>query len=317
MSYSPIERASTFELVAAVEAGGEVRDLVAFGGARVRARDGDRPVVVDDGRASIGARSRDRRRARRAACRGAGMTPYYDHAGIRIFHGDCRGVLPTLEPVDVVITDPPYSETTHAGARTSGGGVLLDGAFGCVDAALLRSVFALALPRRWLVSFVDWKHVTPLSDEPPSGLEFVRFGVWVKPNGMPQLTGDRPSHGWEAVGIWHRAGVAKRWNGGGHHAVWTCNKENGPHPTMKPLRLVGQFVRLFSDPGETILDPFMGSGTTLVAAKQAGRMAIGIEREERYCEAASKRLEQEVLDLAPVPSPLPEQAALLAPESVR
>lgn len=72
---------------------------------------------------------------------------------------------------------------------------------------------------------------------------------------------------------------------------------NGQHPTTKPLGLVSRFVSLFSEAGETILDPFMGSGTTLRAAKDLGRKAIGIEIEERYCEIAARRLEQEVLAL--------------------
>lgn len=89
-----------------------------------------------------------------------------------------------------------------------------------------------------------------------------------------------------------------RWHGGGRSAVFTCNKVNSEHPTGKPLRLITQLVTLFSDPGELILDPFMGSGTTLRAAKDLGRRAIGIEIEERYCEIAVKRLAQEVLSFA-------------------
>ena len=123
----------------------------------------------------------------------------------------------------------------------------------------------------------------------------VRFGIWRKPDGAPQFTGDRPGTGWEAVAICHREGK-KRWNGGGHHAFWSfpCARGSG-HPTEKPIRLFQSFVEQFSDPGETILDPFMGSGTTLRAAKDLGRKAIGIEIEEKYCEIAVKRLKQEVL----------------------
>jgi site-specific DNA-methyltransferase (adenine-specific) len=69
------------------------------------------------------------------------------------------------------------------------------------------------------------------------------------------------------------------------------------HPTQKPLGLINLLLKQFSDMGETILDPFMGSGTTLVAAKQLGRCAIGIEIEEKYCAIAVERLRQDVLPL--------------------
>jgi site-specific DNA-methyltransferase (adenine-specific) len=89
--------------------------------------------------------------------------------------------------------------------------------------------------------------------------------------------------------------AAKDGMGGGHHAVWHHNIEQGEHPTQKPLGLVREWIHLFSDPGETILDPFMGNGTTLRAAKDMGRKAIGIELDERWAEASANRLRQEVL----------------------
>ena len=221
------------------------------------------------------------------------MRPYYEHAGITIYHGDCREFLPHVE-ADSCITDPPYGETTHAGARTGDGNIALVD-FAPISADDLRCTLSMLRVRRWVVATVEWRHCLPLDSSPPAGLRFVRFGVWIKPNGAPQFTGDRPGTGWEAVAMLHRDGVPMRWNGGGHHAVWITPKTNGEHPTQKPIDLVGEFMRLFSDPGETVLDPFMGSGTTLVAAKNLGRRAIGIEIEERYCEIAAKRLAQEIL----------------------
>jgi site-specific DNA-methyltransferase (adenine-specific) len=223
--------------------------------------------------------------------------PYYSHAGVTIYHGDCREILPEIPPgsVDLVLTDPPYGDETHAGALGAGGtAALVD--FASTTADALRGIMEVAPCSRWWVSFMEWRHLAALERQPPAGWDFIRFGVWVKPNGAPQFTGDRPATGWEAVGIFHRP-APKHWNGGGRHAVWVEPKICGEHPTAKPLRLVRELARLFSDDDGPILDPFMGSGTTLVAAKQLGRRAIGIEIEERYCEIAVRRLAQEVLPL--------------------
>ena len=105
--------------------------------------------------------------------------------------------------------------------------------------------------------------------------------------------------GWEAIAICHGPGK-KRWNGGGRHAFYAHPKgENrSGHPTGKPLPLYRELVRDFADADGTILDPFMGSGTTLRAAKDLNRKAIGIEIEEKYCEIAANRMAQEVMDFS-------------------
>lgn len=139
-------------------------------------------------------------------------------------------------------------------------------------------------------------HAADLYRDPPDGLEAIRIGAWVKRNPCPQFTGDRPGQGWEAVILLHPPG-RKKWSGGGKAATWTSTVSHGLHPTEKPLYLISEWVRLFTDPGETILDPFMGSGTTLRAAKDLGRKAIGIEIDEKYCEIAARRMAQEVLPL--------------------
>jgi site-specific DNA-methyltransferase (adenine-specific) len=224
------------------------------------------------------------------------MTPYYDRDGITIYHGDCRDILPTLPPVDLVLTDPPYSPEWHSGARsmTSLDETFIDFA-SISDASWLETISPLV--RRWVVATMDWRHIAKVAEAPPEGLRFVRFGVWAKPNGAPQFTGDRPGPGWEGIAFLHREGGRMKWNGGGRSSVFTVPRIDGAHPTEKPIRLYRDFVALFSDPGETILDPFMGSGTTLRAAMDLGRKAIGIEIEERYCEIAVKRLQQQVLQL--------------------
>lgn len=225
------------------------------------------------------------------------MTPYYEQDGIVIYHGDARELLPLTVDVDCVITDPPYSPACHAGARSHNDLEESFVTFDATDADTLRDILSACGARRWIVATMDWRHIAAMSDEPPTGLRFVRFGVWVKPNGAPQFTGDRPGPGWEGIACLHREGVKMRWNGGGRSSVFTCSRVDGWHPTEKPERLVRQFVQLFSDAGETVLDPFMGSGTTLRAAKDLGRKAIGIEIDEACCEHAAKRLMQSVLPL--------------------
>lgn len=222
------------------------------------------------------------------------MTPYYEEQGIVIYHGDCREVLPSLPKVDLVLTDPPYADKeTHANHLST----IVDRQ-GLGFKGLSETDFAdyasclIAISERWTVMTADFRHICYAES---IGLPLIRLGIWVKPNGAPQFTGDRPGMGWEPIGIFHKDG-RKRWNGGGRHGVWTCCTENGFHPTQKPLDLFVSLMQDFSDQGETVLDPFMGSGTTLRAAKDLGRQAIGIEIEERYCEIAANRLRQEVLN---------------------
>lgn len=217
-----------------------------------------------------------------------------------LYCGDCRDVVPSLSGVDVVITDPPYSEVTHKGNRSNfddksrSSGERVD--FGSVDADFIRGVFGVCKPRRWLVSFLDWHHVLPLEMSPPAGLEFVRMGIWTKLNPMPQLTGDRPGTGWESLAIFHPPGK-KSWNGGSGPAVWNFGTTRfgffgqSHHPTEKQLDLVRKLVRDFSDPGETILDPFAGSGTTAVAAIAEGRTCVLIEKDAGYCDVIRRRVE--------------------------
>ena len=151
---------------------------------------------------------------------------------------------------------------------------------------------------RWFIAMMDWRHIAKLEAKCPEPWQFVRFGVWVKTNPMPQISADRPANGWDGIAYLHNAATKKAWNGGGRHGNWIGPVvTDGAHPTGKPLDFISSLVSMFTNPGATILDPFMGSGTTLRATKDLGRKAIGIEIEEKYCEIAVKRLAQEVLAL--------------------
>lgn len=125
------------------------------------------------------------------------------------------------------------------------------------------------------------------------GAAIRRIGVWVKPDAMPQYSGDRPGMGYESLVFAHAPGRST-WNGGGRVGVFIQNK-NTPggaheHETQKPLPLMLELVSLFTDPGEVILDPYAGSGTTGVAALRLGRRFIGIERDAKYHAISIDRL---------------------------
>ena len=236
-----------------------------------------------------------------------------------LWHGDCLEILPTLPKVDAVITDPPYGDAdTHAkhlSSITLANGEPAGQALGFHGISCEECVEHAArwvdIARRWVVFTCEWKYAHALGN---AGL-LVRLGIWRKPDGAPQFTGDRPGTGWEAVAICHRSGK-KRWNGGGKHAFWSFPKgqNNSGHPTGKPLGLLSEFVTDFTDSGEIVLDPFMGSGTTGVACAKLGRKFIGIEIERKYFDIACERIEaayaQGQLFDAPAPTP-PEQRTVL------
>ena len=204
------------------------------------------------------------------------MKPYYDHAGIQIFLGDCREIMPMLPKCDLLLTDPPYGH----GKRWQGGtwgaaqmyrdaevwdaqrvsDELLRLAVDSAEASIVwgGNYYSLRPSRCWL----SWVKIPAMETMADFELAWTSF--------------DRPSKKY----------IEKR-NPDGERQ----------HPTQKPLNLM-QWCLGFAPDAQTILDPFMGSGTTLVAAKNLGRKAIGIEIEEKYCEIAAKRLSQEVFDFS-------------------
>lgn len=126
--------------------------------------------------------------------------------------------------------------------------------------------------------------------------DYVRACIWDKVDGAPQFTGDRPAAGAEAIVCAHPKGK-KAWNGGGRRSVFRheVNGERGgkPHPSTKPLPLMLELVSLFTEPGEIVLDPFCGSGSTGVACLRLGRRFIGIELNPEWAEVSRERLRAE------------------------
>lgn len=208
------------------------------------------------------------------------MKPYYEHQGIQIFHGDCREVLPSLGSVELVLTDPPYGIGYIHGV---GGGCLARSTnFADVpvrgDSEPFDPTFLLNARTAILWGANHYANRLPNS---PCWL------VWDKREGMCVNDQADCELAWTSLDSPARL---KRhyWNG-----MLKASERGEPriHPTQKPVELM-KWCLGFAD--GIILDPFMGSGTTLRAAKDLGRRAIGIEIEEKYCEIAAKRLSQEV-----------------------
>ena len=207
------------------------------------------------------------------------MNPYYQDSAVTIFHGDCREILPQLEPVDSIITDPMYGIGLEYGDKTN------DDLQTFKDSVSM--IFAFTKPASICIS------VSRLYDLPycPQWT-----GVFRKKIGFCALRSYPFYPHWEPIIFYHVKGDFagnKRHRSDVFEFVSETPSKIG-HPTPKPLGLMTALIELIGE--EMILDPFMGSGTTLRAAKDLGRKAIGIEIEEKYCEIAAKRMSQEVLE---------------------
>jgi DNA modification methylase len=205
--------------------------------------------------------------------------PYYEADGITIYNADCREVLPYLPKVDLVLTDPPY-------------GIGIDGQ---------KESIQKGVSIRKEYEFAGWDKTTP-----PSELLRLAFGMGTHlvVCGANYFNDSLPAgcKGWV---IWDKGQrgltmsdceiIFTNWSC--PTRIYTAHRsrlwrENPQHPTQKPSELIKYLVQNCPGEPQTILDPFMGSGTTLVAAKQLGRKAIGIELEEKYCVIAVERLRQ-------------------------
>lgn len=213
-----------------------------------------------------------------------------------LYCGDCRDILPTLPKVDLVLTDPPYSEATHTNAKSNRGGgsgvKAID--FKAIDFKAIDDLLnqIAAICDGWVIANMDWHHIARLEFEPNQYFDLVRFGVWVKTNPMPQISADRPANGWDGIAYLFPRGKKKWWNGGGSHGNWIGPViTEGDHPTAKPVNMLCSWIDRFSPKTtSTVADPFMGSGTTGVACARMGKTFYGIEREEKYFKIAVERI---------------------------
>jgi site-specific DNA-methyltransferase (adenine-specific) len=214
--------------------------------------------------------------------------PYYEAGGITIYHADCRQVLPFLQRVDLLLTDPPYgilnlesgeTKAVRKSPRASGSGKLKNRMINTADFSwdsYAPSVGVLEAMRDIADTQIIW-----------GGNYF-------------QLPPCRGVLVWDKCQPWENfSQVELAWtNLERPAAIFKHDKsaiDGKVHPTQKPSALMKWCIGLAGDEVKTIVDPFMGAGTTLVAAKLEGRQAIGIEINEAYCEAAANRLAQGVL----------------------
>lgn len=217
-----------------------------------------------------------------------------------LYLGDCRDILPTLK-ADHVISDPPYEAVMQNKwgvlSRNAPSSHVRHEEIGFEAIDHMRDDVAKLVAAAcdgWAVLFCMAEGVRAWRDAlEAAGVKYKRAMVWIKPDAMPQFNGQGPSVGHEMmVSAWCGAGHSS-WNGGGRPGVFTYNKNtpDSVHPTQKPLPLMKQLVHLFSNAGQTVIDPFMGSGTTGVACVQQARDFIGIEQDEAHFAASCKRIE--------------------------
>lgn len=230
------------------------------------------------------------------------MTPYYEQDGIVIYHGDCREILPTLEPgsVDLVLTDPPYGvKAVETNGRTSGADVRPGHVSGtwrswtpvAGDDAPFDPALLLRFPRLVLFGANNY------ADRLPASKSWI---VW------DRLNGATPADNADAELIWTNLGGTVRtyrqcWRG-------VAREDDGlepnrhVHPTQKPVKLMIWLLERYTKPGDLVVDPYMGSGPIAKACQLLQRRYIGIEIHEPYViTTVRQRLAQSVLPLEATP----------------
>lgn len=223
---------------------------------------------------------------------------------IQVIH--CRDSLSLpadyVKRFDVMATDPPYREHVHAAATSQSAGRgtrKRDLGFASLSrlARMATATWAASV-KRWSVVYSDVEHSNYLSLAVQArGAEYIRTVPWVRWS-MPQLSGDRPPQGFEHVLCYHPKG-RKRWSGPGNltHFAHLALRGEGKHKCAKPLDQALDIVSFFSEVGETVFDPFAGSGTIGVACRLLGRNYVGFENDPEWAVKAQKRLLGDPADL--------------------
>ena len=208
------------------------------------------------------------------------IKPYYQDDACTIYHGDCRDILPSLPKVDLVLFDPPYGVGMKYADSPDDSPEVIQ--------SLLLEIIPKFMELSPIVLFTAGKFETEImlyQKMPP------KWRLCWHKGATPNLSAVG-FNDWEMVMVYGSKVYAPC-----HDYFFALPEKMGAfgHACPKPLKFSEILIGRFTDPGEMVIDPFMGSGTTLRAAKDLGRKAIGIEIEEKYCEIAVKRLRQEVL----------------------
>ena len=247
---------------------------------------------------------------------GSAPQPYYEHAGVTIYHGDVLDVIDQVDSFDALITDPPYSSggmmrgdrsqrsTAQKYMRQDTQGVRTNFTGDNKDqrAFLLWASLWLGTAREKACEgcpalvFTDWRQLPVVTDAVQlAGWVWQGIGVWHKPGGKPNhnmFCADA-----EFVALGRNGPTPSEWDRVHPRGMFSKTPESDrTHMTQKPIAVMEWLIQ-FAPKGGTVLDPFIGSGTTLLAAKNMGRKAIGSDIDEHWCEIAAKRLDQEVMTL--------------------
>ena len=236
------------------------------------------------------------------------MTPYYDRDGITIYNARCEDVLPHLDPVDLVVTSPPYNKGSQSGdyanmrnGYASYGDDMPDGEYIEWQRSVLDELWRLTAPSGAIfynhkVTLRDGKALLPTRYMPEHAI-LRQVIIWNRKGGMNwNASHFCPQHEWVLL-LAHPDFRLRNRSASSPGDVWDIGIDQGKegHPCAFPVSLPARAINATHAP--TVLDPFMGSGTTLRAALDAGRRAIGIELDEDYCRMAVERLSQQSLDL--------------------
>ena len=227
------------------------------------------------------------------------MEPYYERNGIKIYHGDAMDILPTIGGADLVVADPPYTfgiaSTEQSTTRNGLWGDLMNS--GYWYAGWLKEAWRLTINRQGAIwVFNSWRSYPVLARgayaaEIPISSLAVWDKEWIGPAGKNSL---RPTYELIALMAHKKFVIENRSLSDIIKCKWmAAHIGETKHPAEKPLSLIRKLID--ESGGGLVVDPFMGSGTTLKAAQELGQPAIGIEIEERYCEIAARRLAQSSL----------------------